>query len=88
MGNDNEDRRNPRFPRQVTLTSLEDRCNELWGPSNFDWTIGSSVGENDTKLWFYMAGTELDNRGKPRWKIIGDAPTITDALLALIESHE
>jgi hypothetical protein len=92
MGNDNEDRRNPM--RTVSLITLEEQVNELYGPSVFDWTIGKVGPDEDDPIgtpaeWFYYGGTETDPvTQKTKWRVGGHAQTAAEAMLALIREHD
>jgi hypothetical protein len=72
--------------------SLEQQCNDIWGSSQFDWTIGKTVLINDyddpsynkpsQEVWFWFSGM---NKYK-RWLHEGYANTIDEALRSIIDS--
>lgn len=66
---------------QNTIPELEARVSEIWGPSQFDWTIGRSP-----EGWFFYCG-EMKTPDKPKgtWKHSGYGKTITDALQQMID---
>lgn len=89
MGNDNWDRINapPKPPwKHTPITDLETRVNELWGNSMFDWTIGRTLEDDGTTVWFYYAGDLDKHPGK--WGISGHCATITDCLIEMIAKHD
>jgi hypothetical protein len=82
MGNDNEDRRHP-FVKTATITSLEERVNELYGDTVFSWTIGRTMEDDGKTVWFYYAGDLEQHHGK--WRVSGHADSIADCLVEMIQ---
>ncbi len=61
---------------------LEQACDEKWGKSQFDWTIGRSGGHDPH--WFWFCGT--NDRG--RYLHEGQTSTAEEALLAIIAADK
>jgi hypothetical protein len=74
-------------------TSLEQQCNDIWGPSQFNWTIGRTgnpktdysdhlYDRNANSVWFWYCGTNENNH----WLNSGYSNTIDEALQSIIDS--
>lgn len=72
------------FPPLLTQPSLEDKVNERWGSTMFDWVIGRVRDDNQEK-WFWYCGT-ADNKFGPygMWLHGGLSDTINEALEAML----
>ena len=64
---------------------LEHRVSDVWGESQFDWTVGRS-----SEGWFYYCGTmTTPHHPQGTWKHSGHEPTLTRVLLKMIAlQHE
>ena len=73
--------------RQLTdgTAELEHRVSDVWGESQFDWTVGRS-----SEGWFYYCGTmTTPHHPQGTWKHGGHEPTLTRVLLKMIAlQHE
>ena len=71
--------------RQLTdgTAELEHRVSDVWGESQFDWTVGRS-----SEGWFYYCGTMETPQRKSDWKHSGYEPTLTAALRRMIELQD
>jgi hypothetical protein len=60
--------------------SLEAQVSKIWGPTQFDWTIGRSP-----EGWFYYCGEMATPQSPATWKHGGHEPTLVGALQKMID---
>lgn len=58
---------------------LEEKVNEIWGNSQFDWTVGRCP-----EGWFYYCGSMSTPTYKSDWKHGGHEDTLVEALEKMI----
>ena len=58
---------------------LESQVTDIWGSTQFDWTVGRS-GDG----WFYYCGSMRTPGDRPDWKHGGHEETLIEALLRMI----
>lgn len=70
------------------VDQLEEQCSWLWGPTQFDWTIGRTADDDGRDCWFWYCGTvsSLATR-RTDWAYGGKSDTLGDALQAIIDAH-
>lgn len=69
---------NPASPT-MKEKDLEERVTEIWGSSQFDWTVGRSP-----EGWFYYCGTMITPTHKNEWKHSGHEDTLVETLQKMI----
>ena len=77
------------LPEESTdIKGLEILVDEKWGDGIFDWTIGKTIEDDkttkDPASWFWYCGTKIDQMEKTRWLHSGYAPSIAEALQAML----
>lgn len=67
----------------TTVKEMEERINKIWGPSQFDWTIGKCP-----QGWFYYCGSMSTPTEANTWKHGGYEPTLEKVLQKIIDMED